>query len=82
MRKNNKDCLVKVATILLLVFSVAILLVYINSVTNSVKDPSISNGQMWMMFFKNSKLFILLDVASIVLLIHANSNSNNNSKNE
>ena len=82
MRKNNKDCLVKVATILLLVFSVAILLVYINSVTNSAKDPSISNGQMWMMFFNNSKIFILLDVASIILLIHANSNSNNNNKDE
>lgn len=77
MRKNNKDCLIKVATILLLVFSVAILSVYVNSVANSAKDPSISNGQMWMMFFNNSKIFILLDVASIVLLIHANSNNNN-----
>ena len=77
MRKNNKDCLIKVATILLLVFSVAILSVYVNSVANSAKDPSISNGQMWMMFFNNSKIFILFDVASIVLLIHANSNNNN-----
>ena len=76
MRKNNKDCLMKLGTILLLVFSVVILLVYINTVTASAEDASMTNGQMWMMFFKNSRLFILLDVACIVLLIHANNMKN------